>query len=105
MTKGDANRNDDYQLLTSSSNLSIHTNNVDTFDKKLISDVSLIRYDQCTRSRNKQFNHSFYLLKWQYNYYDILYFRGKIFLTIPKLGLPVIYIRNTFVGKVLISEV
>jgi len=71
MTKGDANRNNDFQLLSSSSNLSRHSDQQDTFEKELISDVSLIR--------------------------------GKIDFVIPKMGLPITYIRNTYLGKAILG--
>ena len=33
--------------------------------------------------------------------YDLFDFRGKIGFVIPKMGLPITYIRNTYLGKVI----
>jgi len=68
MTKGDANTNNDLQLLYSESKHSERAIEHDACKKELITNTSLIR--------------------------------GKIWFTIPKLGLPVVYIRNTYLGKV-----
>jgi len=70
MTKGDANKNDDFQMLSSSFNHSCSTIENYALEEHLITNASLIR--------------------------------GKILFSIPKLGLPVIYIKNTYLGKLLL---
>ena len=103
MTKGDANEKDDSQMLTSNAEISSDISTKNRIkNKTIITNTSIIRYIS-EKFRKHCFKcQKFNLIIWLIWKYDVLcIFRGKVLYRIPRIGLPVVYVRETLEGKVI----